>query len=184
MIACVTSIYEKTTDLCIWSLERNGFDVYLYQNESSLCDKLEVIYDEMEDDFVRVDADTIVNKHFRPENIKLILLDENLVNAWWLQYQTYDWFKQDLAFGGVQLIKKEALPALRDNVKRFRNHERPETELSRIGEFYEPRRFASVPLLAGLNGYKNDAKRVMKVKSRRGQSANYDFELASELDKL
>ena len=53
----VTSIGEPTTDVCVWSLKRNGFDVELLQDNSSLQNKLKRIFEKADDDFLRVDAD-------------------------------------------------------------------------------------------------------------------------------
>lgn len=61
MKAYVTSIGEPTTDLCVWSLERNGFETVLIQDQTTLAEKLKRIYSEADEDFVRIDADVIVN---------------------------------------------------------------------------------------------------------------------------
>lgn len=183
MKAYVTSIGEPTTDLCIWALERNGFDVQLYGNpKQTLQEKLVLTYQNaafMHEDFVRVDADVIVNQIFTPKFVQ----DEILEEQWWNQYLTFDWFKQNTGFGGVQFIKKEALSALLKNVRRFADAERPETELSRIKEFYNPRRFESVNAIVGLNNYKNDIIRVKQTKERRNQKG-YDWSLVARLEKL
>lgn len=182
MRAIVTSIGESTTELCIWALERNGFDVTTVESDLSLWGKLKLIYNMVDVDFVRVDADTIVNKNLTPGSVNEII-DQN-PEAWWFQFLTYDWYKQDTTHGGIQVIRKEALPALRSSVDRFVNQDRPETQLSRIEEFYNPRRFHTIDLLMGITNYKNDMKRVMRVKANRGQTDNYDFELAKRMDEL
>jgi len=187
MIAFVTTIGEKATDLCIWSLKRNGFEVHTISGDDSLADKLERIYEEahnLDIDFLRVDADIVVNKYCTPERIKTIARMDIYKDAWWLQFQTYDWYQQMIGYGGVQYIKREAVPILKNNLKYFKGHERPETELSRSHGMYNPRRFESFDALMGLNNYKNDMKRVAKVKANRGQSDNYDFELAQRLEEL
>lgn len=178
MKAFVSSIGEVTTELCVWSLERNGFEVVLVYGDTSLASKLEEIYLQAEDDFVRIDADLIPNRNLTPENL---IAPEGI---WWVQYQMFDWFRQDVGYGGVQFIKREALPALRANVAQFKQAERPETELSRIKEFYEPRRFASENHLMGVHNYKNDLGRVKGVKANRGQSHLYDWELTEKLEAL
>ena len=75
------------------------------------------------------------------------------------------------------------MPALLANVDKFADTERPETELSRIKEFYKPRRFGSVPTVLGLNNYRNDIIRVKQTKERRGQEG-YDWSLVARLEKL
>lgn len=116
----------------------------------------------------------IVNK-----NTTLLKPSEGI---YWLQAMTFDWFKQDLTNGGVQYITKEALPALRKRVRAYRFSERPETAMSRLEEFHNPRRFASSPLVCGLHGYKqDDMLRVRVTKERRGQEG-YDWELARMIE--
>ncbi len=177
MKAYVTSIGEITRDLCVWSLVRNGFEVVLIEDSSSLADKLKAIYDIADDDFIRVDADVVPNRWLTPS--KVMQIPEE---AWWMQYSCYGWFTQNKIYGGVQFIKKEALPALRNNVVRLRNTIRPETELSRISEFYNPRRFVSSEDIMGIHGFAaKDIDRIKQVKRERKQYDNYDWELGERL---
>jgi hypothetical protein len=181
MKAFVTSIGESTTELCVWSLQRNGFDVHLIQGGGLLVDKLKTIYEHANDDFLRVDADVVVNKKLTPQMIKLAETEEK----WWLQFQTFGWFKQDIIFGGAQFIKKEALPALRAQVDDFHRHDRPETMLSRIDKFHNPRRFDSVQEVIGIHGFAaNDVDRIIRQKQKRNYFDTYDFELADKLEGL
>ncbi len=183
--AFITSIGEPTTFLCKWALERNGFDVVLIQGETSLLEKLDIIYNYGDEDFIRVDADTIVNHNCTEKNIKKILSEDYLKNAWWVQFKTFCWFSVDITHGGVQFYKKEALPFLRKSVEKFEGIDRPETQLSRIHQFYNPRRFETNDTIMGLNGYGiKDLKPAIQLKASRGQSANYDFELAQRLYEL
>lgn len=184
MKAYITSIGEETTDLCEWALKRNGFDVQLVYNETTtLAEKLEYIYGIADEDFVRVDADVIVNRLCRPELISQATLAHP--DAWWIQFRSWCWYSQGLIYGGVQFIKKEALPALRANIGHFKDISRPETEISRIKEFYEPRRFESHDVPMGIHGYGiKNLKPIIKLKAARGQSGNYDFELAQRLNEL
>lgn len=179
MKAVVFSIGESTTDLCVWSLKRNGFDVVLYQSSTSLWQKLKDCYGDMDEDFVRVDADVVPNKVLRPENLRAP------DDVWWVQYLTYDWYKQNSTHGGVQFIKKEALPVLRSRVDYFKGQDRPETMLFRVSEFHNPRRCITHDVIMGLNGYKQkDVERVKAVKRRRNQYDNYDWELMQKLEEL
>lgn len=183
MKAYVTSIGEPTTDLCVWALERNGFEVLCSKSKSTLAEKLKVIYEVADDDFIRVDADVIVNRLCTPENV--LNMANTLPDAWWVQFQCYGWYTQGPIYGGVQFIGGQALQGLRNNIDRFQNVDRPETHMSRIGEFYEPRRFESYPQILGIHGYGiRDMKDVIRTKANRGQSDNYDFELAQKLNEL
>lgn len=163
-------------------MERNGFEVTLLENPSTLAKKLKAIYN-IQEDFLRVDADVIVNRSCNIENIKLAT--DYYKDAWWIQFQTWGWYTQDLIYGGVQFIKKEALPALREAVNDVQDVNRPETALSRIEAFYNPRRFESFDIPMGIHGYGiKDLKPIIRQKANRGQSANYDFELAQKLNGL
>lgn len=176
MKAIVTSIGEVTTDLCIWSLERQGFEVKLYKSDSNLWSKLKQIYFDTDDDFIRVDADVVVN-----QNIKNIHVPDDI---WWVQFLTYDWFKQDTTHGGVQYISKQAIPALRAHIEDAKYRDRPETHMYRIEPFHNPRRCISQDVIMGLNGYKaKDVERVKKTKKDRLQDG-YDWELAERLSAL
>ncbi len=182
MKAYVTSIGESTTDLCIWALERNGFDVVLLKSKDSLLDKLKRIYEQANDDFVRVDADVVVNKSLTVDYVKQLNLSDEY---WWTQLQTFDWFKQTVMYGGVQVIKKEAIQYLRKYADSFKNSDRPETQLSRIDEFHSPRRFTSLNFVAGIHGFaQNDTERVIAQKRKRDYFDTYDFELANKLEGL
>lgn len=176
MIACVTSISEKTTELCVWALERNGFEVALYESNSTLWEKLKDIYEQMEEDFIRVDADVIPNELCTPEFMKNY-------SEWWMQFLTYDWFKQTTTHGGINFIKKEALPYLRAQVHEAENLERPESYMYRIASFHNPRRCFTSEVILGLQNYKNDMNRVRQTKERRKQTG-YDWLLVEKLEEL
>jgi hypothetical protein len=177
MIAYITSINEPTTDLCIWSLTRLGFSTRLILGRRSLWSKLQTIYEQANDDFIRVDADVVVNKNV----LQLITLKE----AWWYQAMTFDWYKQDVTHGGIQFVRKEAIEIIKAGIPKAMKHERPETYLSRLEGLHSPRRFETFDMICGLHGYKQkDYERVEEIKRGRNQYKNYDFELAKALDKL
>lgn len=177
MIAVVTSIGETTTDLCIWSLERQGFEVALYKSNTSLWQKLKDIYSTLQDDFIRVDADVIVNNKLQ----ELIMAEEML----WFQALTFDWYKMDLAHGGIQYIRKPCIKIINKHIDEAQRLERPETYLSRLDEFYNPRSFGTFDKICGIHGYKQaDLKRVKDTKMRRKQWGNYDWELAERIEAL
>lgn len=181
MKAYVTSIGEPTTDLCIWALTRNGFEVELILDPRSLWSKLKKIYQSATEDFLRVDADIIVNRNMTPEFLESL----NDPHIWWWQFITYDWYKQDTTHS-MSYIKKQAIPALASTIERFKANIRPETAASRIAELENPRRMATYDAhLMGLHGYGiKDTKPVIKLKANRGQSHLYDFDLAKRLDEL
>lgn len=177
--AYVTSIGEPTTELCVWSLERQGYDVTLVQDPySSLATKLQEIYKHADTDFLRVDADVIPNRN-------VSTLSQYEPDAWWVQGQCFGWQAQDLVYGGVQFIRKEALPALRANIEDHLKDERPETAMFRLPEFHEPRRCVSVQVVCGLHGWgQKDQVKIKQTKERRGQSANYDWALVERMNEV
>lgn len=183
MKAIVTSIGERTTDLCVWALERNGFEVQLVYNEiTTLAQKLEYIYTQVDKDFLRVDADIVVNKNCIPENIKYV--SESDTSVWWWQFQCFDWFQQDVMNGGVQFIRKPALQTLRNKITEHLEDERPETSMYRLDSFMNPRRCVTNEEVMGIHGFmQNDVDRVKETKERRDQW-HYDFELAQKLEEL
>lgn len=176
MKAYVTSIGEPTTDLCVWSLQRQGFLVYLINDpETSLWHKLIYIFNQADEDFLRVDADVVVNKN--------VVKMTKQKTRWWYQGLTYDWYKQDITHGGVQYIRKPVIEIVRKHINEAEQLDRPETYLYRLPEFHNPRKCVTYQSVCGLNGYHQNAyKRVKEVKESRGQFSNYDWELSERLD--
>jgi len=149
---------------------------------SSLWAKLKFIYETADDDFLRVDADTIVNRNCTVGNIKRDIKNDVI---WWQQYRTFNWHQQDITHGGIQLIKKEALPYLRAQIMEAEHKERPESYMYRIKPFHDPRRCVTNETVMGLNGWgQEDIERIKKTKQRREQYNDYDWELAERLDNF
>ncbi len=172
----ITSIGEPTTDLCVKQLSER-FEVTVLESNTTLWEKLKFIYFDADEDFVRVDADVIPNKNLSADFIRGLARED----IWWLQFLTFDWFKQDVAHGGVQYIKAECIPHLRKYVDDAMPKERPETYLSRLESLHNPRRFESHPVVMGLQNYNNDMDRVRNTKTRRDQLDLYDFDLAKAI---
>lgn len=182
MTAYITSIGEPTTDLCKWALERNGFEVKIIKNNSNLWQKLKDIYGDTDQEFLRVDADIIVNRNLTVDLIKS--LKTKRPSIWWWQFLTFDWYKQDINHA-MAYISEKAINDLRSNINKFENSLRPETEVSRIKEFHNPRRMETYEIsIMGLHGFKGNVDRAKKLKEKRGQENLYDFELARKLNKL
>jgi hypothetical protein len=175
MRAFITSIGEPTTDLCVWQLKRMGFDITIIRDNRSLGEKLEDIYSQADDDFLRVDADVIVNR-----SVKAV--EKMNKNLWWVQYKTFDMYKLDLTNGGVQYISKKILPALRANISRFKHDDRPESRMYRLEEFDERWRFKNAENVVGVHGFgQKDWQRVKKTKDNRKYSNEYDFVLVERM---
>lgn len=178
MKAYITSINESTTTLSYWSVKRLGLEPYLVRDtKTTLWEKLKFIFENEKEDFLRVDADTVCN-----QNVTDLILQKELL---WYQGLTFDWFKQDITHGGVQFIRKEAIPIVLAHIDEAKDEERPETYLTRLEEFHNPRTFGTFEKICGLNGYKQkDKKRVEDTKLRRGVHGDYDWQLAYALEQL
>lgn len=173
-IVYITSIGEPTTELCVWSLERLGFETKLIKGNDSFNAKLEQIYNEADDDFLRVDADVIVNSNVWR------FIDSCPKDVWWYQSMCFDWWKMDIGYAGVQYIKKECLPAIRKAISTIQHIDRPESYCYRLPEFHNPRRCIGSDIVCGLHGFaQNDIQRVKDLKNKRRQE--YDFELAERI---
>jgi hypothetical protein len=177
MKAYIFSIGEPTLQLCEWSLKRLGFEtIIIFNPETTLWAKLKYIYSHEKDDFLRVDADIIVNRNV----LKLEPKDQ----CWWHQSFGYDWFSQDIKPISVNWIKKEAIPYLKNSIEQFENAERPESQMFRLEEFHSPRRCEVYNLMCGLHGWnQKDIDRVQETKERRRQD-DYDFELVKAIGRV
>lgn len=185
MKAVVTVFDEPTEWVAAWALERNGFDVITIKGPSTLAQKLEEIYNSIDEDFIRVDADVIVNRNCTPSNIIASLDEFDNISPIWIQYVIFDWYKQDLGHGGVQFYRKEALPVLREHIAHYKTYERPESAMFRLAEFHNPRVCVSSDLVMGVHGYGiHHTKRVRDTKARREQTDNYDWSLWQRLEEL
>lgn len=174
MKAFITSINEPTTELCRWQLERYGFQTVLIQDARSLGEKLEDIYNQADADFIRVDADVIVNS-----NIKIVhSLPRNFR---WVQFKTFDMYKLDLTNGGVQWISKEIIFTLRANISQFKHDNRPESRMFRLDEFNQRQNFITAGTVAGIHGFgQKDWQRVKDTKDQRKDQA-YDWEIVKRM---
>lgn len=177
--AYITSIGEPTTDLCEWAVKRLGFEtVMVHSDITTLAHKLEFIYNQADDDFIRIDADVIVNKNL--EAVKN--MNKNLL---WVQYKTFDMYKLDLTNGGVQYYSKKIIPTLRANIGKFKHDDRPETRMYRLPEFTERWRFKSAENVVGIHGFgQRDIDRVKRTKDGRKYASDYDWVLVERMQKF
>jgi hypothetical protein len=172
MKAVIFSIGEPTTDLSVWSVERQGFDVTVVKDQNSLWRKLKYMLDNFDEDLLRVDADVICNgniRHLDPH-------DDLTQDALWSQSHCFDWYKQSVEPCSVGVITKKALQICREHIDKFQKDSRPETRLWRLDEFHNPRRCVLYDTVVGLHGYgQNDLARIKSQKKERKQE--YDWEL-------
>lgn len=175
MKAIVFSIGESTTSLCADQLTRYGFDVEVWLDGTSLANKLKRLY-EYDEDILRVDADIIPNRF-----VKDVIPSKD---DWWVCASGWDWYANEIRAVSIHYMRKEALRVGRKHIDEALNMVRPETYISRLPEFYNPRRFRTIDVAAGLHGYgqKPHRERIKQLKDKRGQ--DYDWSLVERIEDL
>lgn len=179
MKAYVFSIGELTTDLCIELMERYGFEVILYQDQTSLWEKLKRFYTEAlktdDDVFVRIDADIIPNS-----NVERLLGD--FINGWSCA-SGYDWYKQDRGAISIHVMDRATVKKCLEHIEEAKDKVRPETYLWRLPEI---NKFTDVEedYSCGIHGYGQQLHRdrIKVLKDSRGQS--YDWDLVERIEAL
>lgn len=181
MKAFVFSIGEPTTDLCVWSLKRQGMEVVLMHDEkTTLWQKLKDLYQTKEEELLRVDADIIVNN-----NLNAYLKWSKGSPYWWTKPKGWGWYSQNLIPISVTHMKRPALDVCREKIDLGEHELRPETRMWRLPEFHNPRVCEHSDIPVGIHGYGQDEgniRRVHAMKDLRHQE--YDWELFEAIDKL
>ncbi len=180
MRVCVTSIGERTTKLCIWQLQRLGYEVHVLDLVEPWIDKYKTFIElasELGGDWVRIDADVIVNKKIRDTKVP-----EGIYMA---QYLTYDLYKNDVGITSPVFYSKEAIQIVKDNLGVI-NPKRPEATAWRLGEI-NPGRNLTIPEVVGIHGFYQDLEAVKRAnanKISRGQDQDYDWEFVEKILEL
>lgn len=178
MKAYVFSIGEKTTDLCCELLKEYGFEVVLYQDQTSLWEKLKRFYTEaLETDdeiFMRVDADIIPNRNLKRLANKAV---------GWTCASGFDWYSQDRRAISVHVIDREVIKKCISHIEEAKNEVRPETYLWRLKDINKYTRIEN-EFNSGIHGYAqgDQRKRIMQLKESRDQ--NYDWDLIDRIERL
>lgn len=172
----VFSIGEKTTDLCVDLMESYGFEVILYQDGSTLWDKLKRFYTEAsgEERAMRIDADIIPNS-----NVKKLAE----VATGWSSAFGYDWYKQDRGSISIHVMDKQSIRECLEHIGEAKNEIRPETYLWRLPNI-NPRTKHIDWFNCGLHGYgqTDQRERIKHLKHLREQ--NYDWGLVEKIEDL
>lgn len=173
----VFSIGEKTTALCCELMKEYGFEVILYQDQTSLWEKLKRFYTEaLESDdyiFVRVDADIIPNRNVR-----------NLTsNYGWNCATGYDWYSQDRKAISVHVMERPIIEKCLAHIEEAKHEIRPETYLWRLPNV-NPYTSTQTDFSCGLHGYgqKDHRVRIKDLKYNRNQF--YDWALLDRIEAL
>lgn len=170
------SIGEKTTDLCCELMEEYGFDVILYQDQTSLWEKLKRFYTEAletkSDAYVRIDADIIPNRNVL-----------KLQSKGWTCASGYDWYKQDRGAISIHLMTRPIVELCLAKIGEAKNEVRPETYLWRLPEV-NPYTNVQDGFNSGIHGYGqvDQRQRIKDLKYIRNQS--YDWKLLDRIESL
>lgn len=191
MKAYLFSKGETTTELAQWSLERLGFVVVLiYDTNTTFFDKyklfLEMAVDSEDEIVVRADADVIVHKNFG-KLVDDFVNEYNGEGFWWVCGRGFCFLKMETIDTAPQIIARPALLSALANLGKFKDATRPETELTRLADFYDPRRFEAQDIFTGLHGYKqsqSDIDRVIAMKKLRNQYDEWDHDLINKLKEF
>ncbi len=181
MKAFVFSIGEATTDLCASQMEKYGFDVEVWQNDSPLWQKLERLY-QFDEDVVRIDADIIPNEEVK----SLVDQAEDLKDQgyyWWCT-KGWDWYANRVGSVSIHYMTRQALEIGRSHANEMKSQIRPETYIWRLPELHNPRRCHHIDVVAGIHGYgqKLHRDRIKYMKHMRDQ--DYDWDLVKRIEEL
>lgn len=181
MICFVFSIGEKTTSLCFQLMKEYGFETRLFQDNTTLWEKLKRMYTEAletnETHFMRIDADIIPNQNVR----KLALLGE--MNGGWLCASGYDWYKQDRGAISIHVMERSVIEKCLKHIDEAKDEIRPETYLWRLPEI-NPKTSIRDDFNSGIHGYgQGDQRdRIKTLKHNRNQK--YDWKLLDRIEQL
>jgi len=174
----ITSIGEKTTDICVEQFKRYGYEVILLDKKESWIDKYKSFINTAEGDCLRTDADVIVN-----QNIKDINFCKDLEYDM-VQFIFYDFYKNNLGIGTPMYYSKKAIDIIKNNLEKL-HFTRPETSAWRLPEIVS-NTFTSDKIV-GMHGFFQDKETIERAKlnkEHRGQMKQYDFDLVFKLINL
>lgn len=181
MRAYVTSIGERTTDICVSQLKKFGYEVLLLNQVEPWFDKYKKFISIADENCLRVDADIIVNQNIMNAERFTFHFD----NEWMMvQFSVYDLYK-NLPHSGVPVMyNKKALEIIRNNFYSL-DPRRPEATAWRLPQIN--RMTYTIHELVGMHGFFQDKESIlrhMKNKIERKQIDLYDFDLAEKLMNL
>ena len=181
MKVALTSIGEKTTAICKDELEKMGFEVVMFDKVQPWVEKYKEFIEyafKLKEPIFRIDADIIPNKNL----IKDIKGNDNI---YMIQFQTYDFYKNDICTASPILYFQEAIEIIHRNLDKL-DPKRPEASASRLPEL-NPFYFVEKDYLTGMHGFFQDKKTIERAKynkGERGQIKDYNFGLVDRLLKL
>lgn len=176
----VTSVGEKTTDFCVKQWKKYGFEVILMDEKEPWIEKYKrfiQLAHATGEDVIRCDADIIPNKNVG----ELQYLAEIYKTQYVVQFMTLNFLSLDLYPSCPMIYKRTGLQvmnALVDKIDSFR----PETQMCRMPETVNY--VFTSPMVMGINGFfqkEEDFERQIANRIKRGQTEQYDFNLAKEV---
>jgi len=178
MKAYITTIGERTTDLCIEQLKKYGFDVIVLDENELWINKYKRFIKMADGDCLRIDADTLVN-----ENAMLIGIDVK-PEEYYIAHSYYDIYKNNISLGGPVFYTRRALEIIKENIDLI-SEQRPETSAVRLKQFvgHHGRR----AMIIGIHGLGQDEEAIQRAisnKQMRGQMKEYDFEFIKKINKI
>lgn len=182
MKAYLCSIGERTTEIARDQLLRLGFDVVLLDAKETWIEKYKRFIRLAEGPCLRVDADFVANANI--VTCKEYMYDQFYAQILMVQFNCFDFYKNDVGIGGGVFYSKECLEILKKNTQKL-DAKRPEASAWRLEEV---NRFTlTADLICGMHGFlqtKEDMDRALKHKIERNQIQHYDFDLAFSLAEL
>lgn len=181
MKAYVTSIGERTTEICVRELQRVGFEVELLDLPIPWHEKYMAFLTmaKMEGKpCIRVDADVIVNDNIR------VMKNMPMTKMLMAQCQVFDLHKNDLHWGGPIYYSPESFDIILGSFRKL-ERSRPETSAWRLPKING--RTMSVPDVVGMHGFYQDLdtiKRGLENKVARKQITRHDADRTIKLELL
>ena len=178
MKAYITTIGERTTDLCIEQLKKYGFDVIVLDENELWINKYKRFIKMADGDCLRIDADTLVN-----ENAMLIGVDVK-PEEYIIAHIYYDMYKNNISLGGPVFYTKKGLDIIRENLDKI-SEQRPETSAVRLKQFIG--HMGRRDFVMGIHGLGQDditIERAIYNKVMRRQLDTYNFEFIKKINKL
>lgn len=179
--AYVTSIGERTTDICCEQLKRLGFDVFLLDEKEEWIVKYKKFIEIAIAPCVRVDADVIVNKNLKEyceTFVKHPIEDMT-------QFNVFDLYKNDLSNTSPLLYSEKAINKIRELSDKI-DSKRPETSAWRLIQNECLEVYTSTQIM-GIHGLLQDTETIKRAKQNkidRKQIDNYDFDLVFKIKEL
>lgn len=180
----VFSIGEKTTQLCCELMSEYGYDVILYQDKTSLWDKLKRFYTEAlssgDLEAMRIDADIIPNRNVQ-KLVKYHMEDGHPVK--WTCASGFDWYKQDRGAISIHIMDRGIILECLEHIEEAKDKKRPETYLWRLPNVNQ---YTAIfdKYNCGIHGYgqQNHRNRIKQLKYLRDQK--YDWDLIDRIEAL